>query len=432
MATANTENLVTASEDIYSQKGTLLVKKGLSLQPDVARIILNHKLVKPLELTVSMEGCVDGRQLYQDVMEPLLRSEDLKTIHQLVELKHTLIRNCRLFSKYPLLTHKVTILKRRLPEEYEKAVFCAWFCLAIAHQLELDEPEQQAAFLAGLCHDIGMLHLDPAILNNTGEYQAEEWQAMQNHTLIADAFLSYIPNLPPLTRQAVREHHERSDGSGYPNGLFKDQLSLVGQIVAMSDSLCAIRRRDKDNGGLLQLPDMIPILQVNSTQYPRTVYSATIAVIKMSPSAGLPRLPDASTLVGARQLQEHRQALEHCFHAAFNLYEELKDESIPRFKTARIMTRHLYQIITSSGLLGEPIKRWLEYLETQAPESAQREIFEMQLMYRELTWNMRQLYRVLQLASSDAALTHPQVVVSLKSVLEQTDILLENHTRLSA
>ncbi len=89
-------------------------------------------------------------------------------------------------------------------------------------------------------HDIGKIAVTKAILNKPGKLTPEEFELMKRHTVIGDELLDGVP-LPqddPLLRTAheiCRWHHERWDGSGYPDGLRGDEIPLSAQVVALAD-----------------------------------------------------------------------------------------------------------------------------------------------------------------------------------------------------
>ena len=308
LSQVSSSRAVSITEDIYNSNGILLIRKGISLSSDITRKLLSHKLVKPLETLVNIDDAISSQKLYEDLHQIFSQFPECRAIHESLKLDAQLLTQCRHYGEQDLLVQKITVLALRMPQEYEKALFCAWLSLALAHYLQLPAAELDAAFLAGLMHDTGMLHLDPAIVHKRGELSAQEWRAIQSHTLIADQFLSFVPGIPALTRRAVREHHERCDGSGYPAGLFESQLCTVGQIVAMSDSLYAIRRKGR-GGQTLTLGEIIPILQLNSTVHTYQVYAATIGVFRTAPLRGSSPLQGSALQACAQYLARERQML---------------------------------------------------------------------------------------------------------------------------
>ena len=86
----------------------------------------------------------------------------------------------------------------------------------------------------GYLHDIGKIGLPDAILRKVGPLTSEEFEIMKRHTIIGDELCEDL-RLLRLVRPIVRQHHERLDGSGYPDGARGDEISLLAQIVAIAD-----------------------------------------------------------------------------------------------------------------------------------------------------------------------------------------------------
>jgi len=89
-------------------------------------------------------------------------------------------------------------------------------------------------------HDIGKLSIPDRILLKPGPLTDEEWELMKRHTEIGYDMLKPIPFLPDSTRNIVRYHHERWDGSGYPSGLAGTDIPLEARIFAVVDVFDAL------------------------------------------------------------------------------------------------------------------------------------------------------------------------------------------------
>ena len=110
---------------------------------------------------------------------------------------------------------------------------------AVARELGLPEPEIRLAKLTAEFHDIGKSEIPDAILDKRGALTANEWEAMERHTLIGEQILSVAPGLRSIA-PLVRSTHERVDGNGYPDGLRGDGIPLSSRIVAVVDAYDAI------------------------------------------------------------------------------------------------------------------------------------------------------------------------------------------------
>ena len=89
-------------------------------------------------------------------------------------------------------------------------------------------------YQAGLMHDVGKMAIPDAILNKESSLTAEEFEIVKGHPARSEDIIARIPSLRPL-RWAIRWHHERLDGSGYPDGLKGSEISLEARILAVAD-----------------------------------------------------------------------------------------------------------------------------------------------------------------------------------------------------
>jgi putative two-component system response regulator len=105
---------------------------------------------------------------------------------------------------------------------------------ALGKRLGLSGEEIHVLKRGGFLHDIGMLGIPDAVLLKPSGLDADERALMQSHTVIGDSLLSNLRSLQSV-RGIVRHHHERRDGSGYPDGLRGDAIPLTAQIVGLVD-----------------------------------------------------------------------------------------------------------------------------------------------------------------------------------------------------
>ena len=113
------------------------------------------------------------------------------------------------------------------------------FAEAIAAELGLPPDEIREIGFSSLLHDFGKMRVPDSILTKPGPLSAAEWKIMKQHPLWGEELLSAHPWLE-TARQIARWHHERWDGTGYPDGLRAEQIPLGAAIVAVADSLDAM------------------------------------------------------------------------------------------------------------------------------------------------------------------------------------------------
>ena len=104
----------------------------------------------------------------------------------------------------------------------------------LGRHVNLSDGDLRVLRTGSLLHDVGKNALPPQVLFKCGRLSAEEFAAVKYHPIIGDLLCARVPGLASA-RPIVRHHHERLDGSGYPDGLRGDQIPLLAQIVGVVD-----------------------------------------------------------------------------------------------------------------------------------------------------------------------------------------------------
>ena len=110
----------------------------------------------------------------------------------------------------------------------------AAYATAFGRRLGLAGEDLAALHRGGYLHDVGKVGIPDAILLKPGRFTASEYEVMKRHTVIGDGLCGQLRSLTRV-RPIVRHHHERLDGSGYPDGLKGDKIPLLAQIMTIVD-----------------------------------------------------------------------------------------------------------------------------------------------------------------------------------------------------
>jgi putative two-component system response regulator len=113
------------------------------------------------------------------------------------------------------------------------------YATALGRRLGLGSDDLQALYRGGFLHDIGMLAIPDPVLRKAGPLDPEEYELIKSHTVVGDSLVSNLRSMQAV-RPIVRHHHERFDGSGYPDGLRGDQIPLLAQIMGLVDVYDAV------------------------------------------------------------------------------------------------------------------------------------------------------------------------------------------------
>ena len=114
----------------------------------------------------------------------------------------------------------------------------ATYAIALGRGLELGADDLDALERGGFIHDIGKIGIPDAILLKPGRLTPTEFEIVKQHTVIGDQLCAKLRSLARV-RPIVRHHHERCDGSGYPDPLVGDAIPLLAQIISIADTFDA-------------------------------------------------------------------------------------------------------------------------------------------------------------------------------------------------
>jgi putative two-component system response regulator len=110
----------------------------------------------------------------------------------------------------------------------------ATYSLALGKALGLSRPDQLALYRGGFLHDIGKVGIPDSILFKRGLLTEDEWRVMRMHTIRGEEICRPMRTLAPVL-PIIRSHHERWDGSGYPDQLRGEEIPLLARILQVAD-----------------------------------------------------------------------------------------------------------------------------------------------------------------------------------------------------
>jgi HD-GYP domain-containing protein (c-di-GMP phosphodiesterase class II) len=171
----------------------------------------------------------------------------------------------------------------------------AQFSVRLARELGLTTDNRAIVELAALLHDLGKIGVPDAILNKPGKLTDEEFEEMKQHPVHGAAILANIQServkqlLP-----GVKYHHERWDGTGYPEGLRGEDIPLLGRILAVADFLDALSS-DRTYRAATPVEDVIEIVRkMSGSAFDPTIVEALLTLhargelaLPVSPSPAL-------------------------------------------------------------------------------------------------------------------------------------------------
>ncbi len=217
----------TACQDIPIMMITVVSEK--SVRYDALEAGATAFLTRPIDQIECRTSCRNLLKLHeqqsiiQDRADWLARQVEVAT-QQIVAREHeTLLRLAKAGEYRDEVTGNHVVRMARYSRE-------------IAEALGLSEKECDEIEYAAPMHDIGKIGIQDKILLKPGKFEQNEWMTMQQHTIIGHAILSNSQSRYIQTGSIIAlNHHERFDGSGYPNGLSGKDIPLVARIVTVAD-----------------------------------------------------------------------------------------------------------------------------------------------------------------------------------------------------
>jgi putative nucleotidyltransferase with HDIG domain len=114
------------------------------------------------------------------------------------------------------------------------------YAAAIGEAMGMDPNDVAALRSAGYLHDIGKVAVDKRLFGKVGSLDAEEFREMADHTIVGHQIVSGVEFPWPRIPEIVRSHHERGDGSGYPDGLMMEDVAMPVRIIGLADTFDAM------------------------------------------------------------------------------------------------------------------------------------------------------------------------------------------------
>lgn len=155
----------------------------------------------------------------------------------------------------------------------------AEYSVAIAREMGLSTEEAERIQFIALLHDIGKIGVPDSVLNKPGKLTDEEYALMKQHTVIGADILKDITTIPGIDVGA-RYHHERYDGSGYPDGLKGDEIPFIARIIAAADAYDAMTSNRVYRRQLNHDKVMIELRNGLGTQFDPVVGQALINLVE--------------------------------------------------------------------------------------------------------------------------------------------------------
>jgi hypothetical protein len=383
--------LVLASEDVTNEFGVVLLRAGTPLGSYAIARMRGHRLLRAVDELLVLRRPLGADELAACYASMIGAEADLDRVDARFGGAGRVRELCTALAWSAPLLQKLTVMQLCMPRVFHRALFASWLGVLIGGERGLAAGEQSLLLQAGLLHDLGLLHIPPPLADKRSEITPGEWFEIQRHVPLGAAVVQQSMEAPPRLLRVILEHHERSDGAGYPEGRFGPDLDRLSGIVALADMLHTLRFQSE----LLHshnLAECMPYLRVNRRTFDIDNYAPAGRILLAARDVATGTGDTEARRLSVQSLIDVNRSLATllgCFAEAPALLQGLGDNRCARSLLELIS--QVQWVAQSSGLGGEALEQLLvENLRTARPDAG---IADILATAREVFWLVRRFER---------------------------------------
>ena len=230
------EMTVVARCDVVDEGGATLCASGATVSRSVALTLAQRRLRQPLEACVDLTQEIAPSEIVDDCRALMQQSPALALLG--AGRTAAIARALAGLPGGGALTLLLTITRQFNRASYQQSLAAMVVGARLAAALDLSERDGDWLIVAALVKDVGESYLDPLLVD--GRLPVSEWPQVAEHPAIGHAFLTAFTEFPPALADCVLQHHERQDGSGYPQALSAAQINPLATLLGLADCVSAV------------------------------------------------------------------------------------------------------------------------------------------------------------------------------------------------
>ena len=237
---------VVTTEAIFNDRGVKILEKGVAVNASLYDRLIAHKLPVPIEQSVSSSPLINGPVLRAHAEQAMAEVPFFERIGADAKHRSLLLDSMEKLTLPEPMAFQLLLANEVRPALFRHSVQMALFAGWMSLTPVVSRYDVGMAAAAGLLHDIGMLHLDPLLLNPEDAITREQRRQLYSHPLVSTVLMERHHEYPRELLRAVKEHHEFLDGSGYPRNLQGDAIGPLGRILSLGELVTSMLESGRD------------------------------------------------------------------------------------------------------------------------------------------------------------------------------------------
>ncbi|MEK9803701.1 MAG: HD domain-containing phosphohydrolase, partial [Curvibacter sp.] len=375
---------VVTTQPIYNTKGIKILEQGVAVHPGLYERLMEHRLAVPLEDSVSSLPTINGHGLRRGIETIAAQAPFFARMLETREIREVVLDVVERIQLPDPIAFQLTMAHEMRPALYQHLLTTTLTATWLALVSGLPRAQLRVAAATGLLHDLGMLHLDPRLLEPASEIDPPQQRQLASHPLVSSALVERHKEYPREVAQAILEHHEFLDGSGYPQQLTGLQISPCGRIMALTELVAGAFTQGRE------IPEtrLSILLRMNTHRYDPACIERIVALLRPQDEVvtALAIAPLDDPIGCLLEIEQALSAWPEESIAASSLPQERKKFLLPLAAQASQLSRTLARVGAAPEQLQQLGQDTLDpHLQT-----------ELSLLASEAAWQLRALARQVQ------------------------------------
>lgn len=231
---------VVARTAIHNQQGLKVIEKGVAVNARLYEMLTRHRLSQPLAESVTMADMLTPTTARDHARELAAAEPLFGALLATPRAGEAVLDELALIPLPDAVALQLSTMREMQFELWQHSLRCALLAGWLGHRQGGTRYDVRMLCAAGLLHDLGMLHLDPALLKPETVFGADLRRQLHSHPLLTVMLLERHHEYPRELLQAVLDHHEAADASGYPRRVAAAAISPWGRVLGLTEVVTAL------------------------------------------------------------------------------------------------------------------------------------------------------------------------------------------------